>query len=150
MSSLQDDQDGANNRPGLPPRHRYFEGESTSLDNPGRLIAGEDTPSDNPIYYHLPREPRHRHRNRDGFRHILLKWTGFMTKKSMSWPRLSLSVLPTAAHGVSPAQPSSPMMRRARVRPRRSRLQKAGYTTSVSGSHVATVTEILISVRVVE
>ena len=70
MSSLQDDQDGANNQPGLPPRHRYLEGESTSLDNPGRFIAGEDTPSDNPIYYHLPQEPRHRHRNRDGFRQV--------------------------------------------------------------------------------
>ena len=70
MSSLQDDQDGAKNQPGVLPRHRYLEGESTPLDNPGRFIAGEDTQPDNPIYHHLLQEQRHGHRNRDGFRHL--------------------------------------------------------------------------------
>ena len=50
MSSVQDDEDGAKNRPGMLPRQRYLEGESTSLDNPVVRYAGEDTPSDNPIF----------------------------------------------------------------------------------------------------
>ena len=71
MSSVQDDEDGAKNRPGMLPRQRYLEGESTSLDNPAVRYAGEDMPSDNPIYHLQLHQQRHGHRNRDGFRHYL-------------------------------------------------------------------------------
>ena len=71
MSSVQDDEDGAKNRPGMLPRQRYLEGESTPLDNPVVRYAGEDTPSDNPIYHLQLHQQRHGHRNRDRIRHLM-------------------------------------------------------------------------------